>query len=116
MRRVGVLLLALGCLSGSAYGKERARVVDIVGIARNGDDHFQAVITGAGRGLEAANEVLKGRNQALLYCQPDIAITGDQHLRIVEQSVQKHPNVGELDAADIGVALLFALQQAFPCK
>lgn len=115
MRRLGVLLLALGCLSGSAYGNARVTAADIVRFARNGDAGFIGNIVGAGRGLEAANALLERKNDALLYCQPNIAIIGDQHLRIMEQAIEKHPEWGELDAADFGMALLLALREAFPC-
>ncbi|MBX4920004.1 hypothetical protein HJA76_09815 [Rhizobium bangladeshense] len=116
MRRLGVLVMVLLCCTGMAYGKNKGTSADVVRIAGAGNVEFKAFITGAGRALEAANATLDVKGEKQLYCQPNIAITEDQYLRILETHIEKYPKDGEIPAAMFGVTMLSALQQAFPCK
>ncbi|WP_416064986.1 hypothetical protein ACK9YZ_20420 [Rhizobium sp. ZK1] len=116
MRRIGVALLALFCLTGMANAANNGTTANLLYFAKRGDQNFRSLFTGAGRGLEAANLALERQGEKKLYCQPDIAITEDQYIRIVESYIEEKPKDGEIPAAMFGVTMLLSLVKAFPCN
>ncbi len=108
--------MALCCLSGSADAARLATTKDLVTVARGGNLQFRALITGAGRGLEVANADLENHGKAPLYCQPNIAITEDQYIRILEVFIEREPAYGRMESVMFGISMLAALRDAFPCK
>lgn len=114
MHKAVLLATALWCFSSGAHG---ATVKDVVGWARDGNKEFVALLTGVGRGVEGANMTIGfEKRERTLYCQPNIAITGDQYLRVIETDIERHPAHGDLDPAMVGVVMTMALIEAFPCK
>lgn len=116
MQKLVMLAAVLCCLSTSAHAAGQPTVKDIVGYASDGNKEFAALITGVGRGVEGANMILGFRKQEELYCQPNIAVTGDQYLRIMEIHIERHPDQAALDPAMVGIVMTMALREAFPCK
>ncbi|MBB3320058.1 hypothetical protein FHT77_005977 [Rhizobium sp. BK181] len=112
-----LMIITFCCLSSGAHGADQATVKDVVGWARDGNQEFVALLTGVGRGVEGANMTIGFKQRELtLYCQPNIAITGDQYLRIIGTHIERHPERGNLEPALIGIVMTMALIEAFPCK
>jgi hypothetical protein len=64
-------------------------------------------------GMGWANSVLQSRNDQQLYClPPSLTLTGDQLVNMVRRKVQQIPKLGE---EPVGLVMLFALQEVFPC-
>jgi hypothetical protein len=67
-------------------------------------------------GFDTINDQLKASQHPALYCSPD-KLNGDQLIDILRKWVKatraKSPRI---DKAPPGTALLYALQDAFPCS
>jgi hypothetical protein len=112
-----VFVIAICALAGVTHAEEELGVKDVVRFAAMGDKEFLNLVVGVGRGVEGANVMSGLKDQgAALYCQPNIAITGDQYVRIIENYVEGHPKQGSLNPSMIGVVMTLALKDAFPCK
>jgi hypothetical protein len=75
-------------------------------------------ISGIEEGLSWANSELKHKQKPLLYCQPDIALTNGQIIDILDRYIGNHKeSVNNMppDSRRVGLFLLLALQEAFPC-
>ena len=80
---------------------------------------FKTYILGVGVGVEWANTVVSNRGQSPLYCAPGkLAITTENFLQILQDYIEKNPEIIKPLGPDlpIGLLLLKALQDAFPCK
>jgi Ssp1 endopeptidase immunity protein Rap1a len=76
----------------------------------------QMMVIGIAEGFDTVNDQLKASQHPALYCSPD-KLNGDQLIDILRKWVKanraKSPRI---DKAPPGVALLYALQDAFPCS
>jgi hypothetical protein len=74
---------------------------------------FEWMVTGIEEGLAWANADLKARNQAPLYCQPNVKFSTVQVIQILRQGI-----VGDaaLAASPLGMAVLVSLKKTFPCR
>ena len=75
-------------------------------------------ISGIEQGLSWANAELKHKQRSTLYCQPDIALTNDQVIDILDRYIGSHRefiNNIPPDSRRVGFFLLLALQESFPC-
>ena len=70
-------------------------------------------LKGIGDGISAYNARM-GANKSAVYCPPDrVGIVDAQYALIIQNFLSKYPNLTD---APIEVTLLFALEDAFPCK
>jgi hypothetical protein len=81
-------------------------------------DFVKTLILGIEDGFEAANDELKANGKPMLYCAPEaIKFTGDQLVEILRRWVDTNRvKAPRLDAAPPATALLYALEDAFPCR
>lgn len=82
------------------------------------DKNFvKTLIVGIADGFDAANDQLKETGKPMLYCAPDtIKFTGDQLIDILRRWVAAHrAQTPRIDTAPPSTALLYALEDAFPC-
>jgi len=80
---------------------------------------FKSYILGVGVGIEWANTELSIQGQSPLYCAPGkLAITTENFLQILQDYIEKKTEIIKSLGPDlpIGLLLLKALQDAFPCK
>lgn len=110
-----MMATALCCLSSGAMAETAITVADVVRLAAD-NEIFKVHISGAGRGLEVANGLLRHRGQRQIYCQPDMALTDDQYLRLMRNHLELAPKDGELEARLFAVVLGMALEETFPCR
>jgi hypothetical protein len=78
----------------------------------------QASIAGIEDGFSAVNDELNDNGKPMLYCAPETTkLTGDQLIDILRRWVEanrtKYPDI---DAAPPAAALLYALEEEFPCS
>jgi hypothetical protein len=80
----------------------------------NGEDLVSRVyLKGIGDGISAYN-ARKRMDGGAIYCPPDrVGIVDAQYTLIIRNFVTKYPNLTD---APIEVTLIFALEDAFPCK
>lgn len=72
-------------------------------------------LSGVEAGIQVANVRLKLAGQAMLYCQPNkLGLTIDQVEDIMNRYVRAHPTAATPDLP-VSLAMMFALQEAFPC-
>jgi hypothetical protein len=76
----------------------------------------QMMVIGIAEGFDTINDQLKASQHPALYCSPD-KLNGDQLIDILRKWVKanraKSPRI---DKAPPATALLYALQDAFPCS
>jgi hypothetical protein len=79
-----------------------------------GDTNARELLHAVGSGFAWANEYLTHvRQQAPLFCQPrNLTLSAERTAEILRQHLATHPRFAR---AAPQTALLFALQQAFPC-
>jgi hypothetical protein len=77
----------------------------------------KALIIGIANGFNTANDELKDNNERMLYCAPEtIKFTDDLLIDILRRWVEANrAKVPRIDAAPPATALLYALEDAFPC-
>ena len=80
----------------------------------NGEDVVSRIyLKGIGDGFSAYNAKM-GKNKSAVYCPPEkVGIVDAQYALIIRTFLAKYPNLSD---APIEVTLLFALEDAFPCK
>lgn len=104
------LALALGVATAARAEPTADRFISQID---DGDSLATLVLYGYATGFGWANgqiEVDKGKP---LFCQTSkLAITPDQNVRILRDSLKRHPSYG---SAPAGLALLRAYQETFPC-
>jgi hypothetical protein len=65
-------------------------------------------------GMTTMNVELSANNRLPLYCLPSkLSLTDEQEFNILEDYVKHNPRIGD---GPVGLALLFALENVFPCK
>jgi hypothetical protein len=77
----------------------------------------KTLIVGIADGFGAANDQFKDTGKSMLYCAPDsIKFTGDQLIDILRRWVEANrAKAPRIDTAPPAMALLYALEDAFPC-
>ena len=107
------ILITIGIVP--VYAEVTLETYEIVGK----NDEFKVFVSGLGEGYSLANAELKvKRKLPPLYCEPDkVKLNTDNYLEILDNylsqpvvKAQTHPTL------PVGVMLLKALQDAFPCK
>jgi len=78
---------------------------------------IKTLFIGIGEGFDTANDQLKMNNKPMLYCMPvTIKLTGDQLIDILRRWAEANrAKAPRMDAAPPAQALLYALEDAFPC-
>ena len=83
------------------------------------NDEIKLFISGVGEGYSLANAELKvNRKLSPLYCQADkVALNTDNYLQILDNYLsQPEVKAQARPTLSVGMMLLKALQDAFPCK
>jgi hypothetical protein len=86
-------------------------------MALRGADYW--FIQGTVNGLAWANGVLAQNGAPPLYCQPSkMALTGEQVLDILNRYLDERlaEKSKKWEGIPLGLGVLFALQEVFPCK
>ena len=101
----------------------RADVGDALRTLRSGTPQEKQVlmllITGEEDGFEATNRYLSSkRREPPLYCPPaKLSLTSEQLIDILQRFVTaKSAEIPRIDAAPLADALLYALEDALPCR
>ncbi len=101
-----------------------AALADIADVFRNYDrgtaadrTFIKTLIVGIADGFDAANDQLKEDGKSALYCAPaGIKFTGDQLIDILRRWIEANrAKAPRIDNAPPAMALLHALEEAFPC-
>ena len=81
-------------------------------------DTIKLYITGVGDGYVGANIELKVRGLPRLYCQASVRLNGDNYVSMIDAEIERwEKDVGAYPpGVDIGLVLLEALKNTFPCK
>ena len=109
---LGALCAAL-TMGGAASLHAEGTTRELIASVKRGDTATIAALAGISIGLGWANTELESRRMPQLYCQPpDLALTYQQNIAILEAFVHKDPRSLDLPA---GFILLEALKFAFPC-
>lgn len=75
-------------------------------------------VKGLGEGIEWVNTLLKGTSSRPLYCLPEIALTDENFLQILDSAIAKMSKTYSSKAVEespIGLVLLTGLVETFPC-
>ena len=100
----------------------QASIADVFQQLDNGtveDKNFvKTLIVGIEDGFSAVNDELNDNGKPMLYCSPETTkLTGNQLIDILRRWVEanrtKYPDI---DAAPPAAALLYALEEEFPCS
>ena len=79
------------------------------------DEGFKMYFGGYVEGLKWANLMMKRNRLPSLYCQPpDLGLTVDSRIQILDDFIAQSKNLEGND--HIEVVMIFAMQNAFPCK
>ena len=77
---------------------------------------IKSYVGGLSVAFEVANSELGGKNQQLLFCAPrNLAINVDMYRQILDEKIARFPISVDKNSAPVEFALLFALQEKFPC-
>jgi hypothetical protein len=113
-RFMGLLAVGLSLMPIAARADVAALLADLDGVQPN-RGLAQMMVIGIAEGFDTVNDQLKASRRSALYCSPD-KLNGDQLVDILQKWVKanraKSPRI---DKAPPGTALLYALQDAFPC-
>jgi len=114
-RFMGLLAFGLSLMPIAAHADVAALFADLDGAQPN-RGLTQMMVIGIAEGFDTVNDQLKASQHPALYCSPD-KLNGDQLIDILRKWVKanraKSPRI---DKAPPGTALLYALQDAFPCS
>jgi hypothetical protein len=83
------------------------------------DKNFvKTLIVGIEDGFNAVNDELNDNGKPMLYCAPESTkLTGDQLIDILRRGVEANrAKAPDIDTAPPAAALLYALEEAFPCS
>jgi hypothetical protein len=100
----------------------QASVADVFQQLDNGsvaDKNFvKTLVAGIEDGFSAVNDELYDNGKPMLYCVPETTkLTSDQLIDILRRWVEANRSKApDIDAAPPAAALLYALEEAFPCS
>ena|ERR1700677_567330 len=83
------------------------------------DKNFvKALVVGIEDGFSAVNDELSDNGKPMLYCAPETPkLTGDQLIDILRRWVEANrAKAPDMDVAPPAAALLYALEEAYPCS
>jgi hypothetical protein len=114
------LLIGIGAQSLSA----EFRVKEYQALKESSDPAQKALleeyINGVGQGISWANSYLHSTNRQRLYCAPEnLALNADNYEDMLDRHIAKLAKTvtqEKLDGSFIGLVLLRALIETFPCK
>jgi hypothetical protein len=111
---IGLLAFGLSLMPIAAHADVASLLADLDGGPPN-HSLAQMMVIGIAEGFDTVNYQLNASQHPALYCPPD-KLNGDQLVDILRKWVKanraKSPRI---DKAPPGAALLYALQDAFPC-
>jgi len=111
-----IVLLGMAGVVAAQQEPRKGTIKDVVALSADNKE-FAALIIGGGRALESVNIYLDMAKSPMLFCVPkNLAITGDQYIRILSAFIEKNPKVGNLDLNSLGFGLILAMIDVFPCK
>lgn len=73
-------------------------------------------LTGIGQGLETANSFLDHEHKTKLYCQPDIALNGQNYVQILDDYIESSKTPYDPKVLPVSTLMFYALVVKFPCK
>jgi hypothetical protein len=116
-------ILAIACLLIVLPVAAQASIADVLQQFDNGtvaDKNFvKTLVAGIEDGFSAVNDELNDNGKPMLYCVPETATkrTADQLIDILRRWVEANrAKAPDIDAAPPAAALLYALEEAFPCS
>lgn len=75
------------------------------------------VIGYAGDAIGWANLMFYSEGEQPYFCRPsNLAITSDQYVSILQQYLRRHPDARNEKTSMLGMHLIKALREAFPCN
>jgi hypothetical protein len=111
---MGLLAFGLSLMPIAARADVAALFADLDGAQPN-RGLAQMMVIGIAEGFDTVNDQLKASQHSALYCSPD-KLNGDQLVDILRKWVKANRTKSpRIDKAPPGTALLYALQDAFPC-
>jgi hypothetical protein len=112
---MGLLAVGLSLMPIAARADVAALLTDLDGAQPN-RGLAQMMVIGIAEGFDTLNDQLKASQHPALYCAPDKP-SGDQLVDILRKWVKANrARSPRIDKAPPGTALLYALQEAFPCS
>jgi hypothetical protein len=112
---MGLLAVGLSLMPIAARADVAALLTDLDGAQPN-RGLAQMMVIGIAEGFDTLNDQLKASQHPALYCAPDKP-SGDQLVDILRKWVKANrARSPRIDKAPPGTALLYALQDAFPCS
>ena len=113
MKRL-ILALALALVMLSPALAIGATVGDIINQVET-KPKTEAFINGIGYGVQAANAKLRAQNRTQFYCTPkELAIVPEQYFSLLRRYAEIY-DLLDWPAEAVGLILLRALIEAFPC-
>jgi hypothetical protein len=112
---MGLLAVGLSLMPIAARADVAALLTELDGAQPN-RGLAQMMVIGIAEGFDTLNDQLKASQHPALYCAPDKP-SGDQLVDILRKWVKANrARSPRIDKAPPGTALLYALQEAFPCS
>jgi hypothetical protein len=117
MKKLILGLLAVLSIQATETSAREATVNDVIMFVRGGNQQWEGVMLGVSTGVEGASVYAERENGKALFCPPkSLAITHDQHVRILETFVEKNPKWGNASFQLLGWVYTNALADVFPCR
>jgi hypothetical protein len=113
-RLFGALLLAAGVVTARPALAEMSGN-EMIALFRKGDQRevVEFYLGGLTNGYSWANTALWSEGKTALFCSPErIVLAVDQELDILARHIERVPANGKVP---VGLAMLRALREAFPC-
>jgi hypothetical protein len=109
-------LIAIAALSILSFSQPAQAEVSISDYKKYKDDEgFKMYFGGYVEGLKWANLMMKRSRLPSLYCPPpELGLTVDNSIQILDDFIEHSKNLEGND--HIEVVMIFAMQNAFPCK
>ena len=87
-------------------------------INHKNDERVLLQVSIIGRTLSWANSTLIARDKKPIYCKPsDIVLNRYNYVRILEEFLAKRPDfVADASTVYLNMAVIFALEDKFPCN
>lgn len=115
-------LIAIAALSILSFSQTAQAEFSISGynLLKNmkGNERFRDYLDGSVNGLTWANASLQHKNLPPLYCQPPkLTMNVDNMIQLLDGYLERNKElVGRLTDPALGLIMVIALQEAFPCK
>jgi hypothetical protein len=114
--------LAIACLLILLPVAAQATIADVFQQFDHGTvadkDFVKTLVAGIADGISALNDELNDNGKPMLYCAPEnTKLTGEQLIDILRRWVEANrTKAPDIETAPTAAALLYALEEAFPCS